>query len=158
MSQPADQTLSDKLIERLCRALLLSDNPRRDRAMLQLFLHCDCSVREILDLRLADVDLAAGRVRWRRGGREMWQELSPEVRSALRDYAQRERRGPCDRFFTTRLGHPVSRPQVVRLFRFLQRESGIGDLTPLTLRQRRHRLLAQQQPLQAWLQLRQTWR
>ncbi len=154
MSHPADHTTSDKVIERLWRALLFSKNPRRDRAMLLLFLQCTCSAREVIELREEDVDLAAGRIRWRRGGREMWEELNGEALTALRDYHRRERRGPCDRFFTTRLGHPVSRAQVARLFRFLEKETGVENLNPVTLRATRQRLLLQREPLRALMQWR----
>ncbi len=146
--------LSDKLIDRLYRALLLSKNPRRDRAILRLFLHFGCSVRDIVELEDGDVDLAAGTLRWRRPGRETVEELPGDLLVALKDYYQRERRGPSGRFFTTRLGHPLPRAQVVRLFRFLQRESGRSDLNPNTLREHHRRIMIQQEPARAWTALR----
>lgn len=150
---PALPNLTDKLIEKLYRALLLSRNPRRDRAILQVFLHYGCTVKDLIELREEDVDLAAGRIRWR-NGRETWLALHPDALQAIRDYCQRERRGNCDRLFTTRLGHPLSRAQVAQLFRFLQRESGLANLNPNSLRDRRLQMLARQEPLQAWLAMR----
>lgn len=151
-NSPALPDLTDKLIERLQRALLLSRNPRRDRAILQLFLHCGCTVKDVLSLRGEDVDLAGGRIRW--SGRETWVPLHPDAQRAIREYNLRERRGQDERLFTTRLGHPLSRAQVMQLFRFLQRESGLNELNPNTLRERHHRILSRQEPLKAWQAMR----
>lgn len=151
-NSPALPDLTDKLIERLHRALLLSPNPRRDRALLQLFLHYGCTVKDVLALREEDVDLAATRIRW--GGRETWVPLHPDAQIAIREYCLRERRGHGDRLFTTRLGHPLPRAQVMQVFRFLQRESGLTDLNPNTLRERHRQILSRQEPLKAWMALR----
>lgn len=152
-NSPALPNLTDELIERLYRALLLSRNPRRDRAILQLFLHYGCTVKDVIEVRQEDVDLAAGHIRWR-NGREVWTALHPDALGAIRDYGLRERRGSGERLFTTRLGHPLSRAQVMQLFRFLQRESGLTNLNPNSLRDRRRQLLSRQEPLQAWLAMR----
>lgn len=148
--------LNDKLIDRMYRALLLSENPRRDRAILRLFLHHGCTVRDVVELEVGDVDLAAGRIRWRRSGRETADELPADLVIALKDYFHRERRGPSERFFTTRLGHPLPRAQVLRLFRFLQRESGRADLNPNTLREHHRRMLFAEAPARAWTALRKS--
>lgn len=152
-NSPALPNLTDKLIERLHRALLLSRNPRRDRAILQLFLHYGCTLKDVIDLREEDVDLTAGRVRWR-NGREVWTDLHPDAQGAIRDYCLRERRDNSERLFTTRLGHPLSRAQVMQFFRFLQRESGLANLNPKSMRERRRQMLSHQEPLQAWLAMR----
>lgn len=136
MTQPADRNLPDRLRERLWRALLFAQHPRRDRALLALLLYTTCTPREAIELREEDVDLGSGRVRWRRAGREVWEELPSEAVAALRDYRRQEHRGGEEgrRFFTSRLGHPLSPAQVVRLFRFLERETGLRGLNPVTLR------------------------
>lgn len=148
--------LNDKLIDRMYRALLLSENPRRDRAILRLFLQFGCTVRDVVALEAGDVDLAAGTIRWRRSGRGTAEDLPADLLIALKDYYHRERRGPSGRFFTTRLGHPLPRAQVVRLFRFLQRESGRSDLNPNTLREHHRRMLIAEAPARAWTALRRS--
>lgn len=150
---PALPDLTDKLIERLYRALLLSPNPRRDRAILQLFLHCGCTVKDLISLREEDVDLTAGRIRWRHRG-DAWTPLHPDALRAIRDYCLCERRGCVEQLFTTRLGHPLSRRQVTQVVRFLQRESGLTNLNPNTLRERWRRNLLHREPVQAWRAMR----
>lgn len=150
---PALPGLDDKLIAKLFRALLLSPNPRRDRAILRIFLHFGCSVKDVLQLEESDVDLAAGRIRWRRGNGEFWTTLPAEVVRDIRNYCHRERRARCPQLFTTRLGHPLTQAQVQRLFRFLQKESGRSDLNPCTLRERHRQMQRQQADLPAWVAL-----
>lgn len=150
-NSPALPELTDKLIDRLYRSLLLSPNPRRDRAILQLFLHFGCTVKDILALTVDDLDLNQGRIRWHRDGRAYWRPLPPGPRGALKDYCERERRGEINRLFTTRLGHPISRSQVMQIFRFLQRESGLDDLNPNTMRERHRHLLFQPEQMAALL-------
>lgn len=150
---PALPGLNDKLIAKLYRALLLSPNPRRDRAILQIFLHFGCSVKDVIHLEEVDVDLAARRIRWRRGDEEIWTDLPAAVARDIRDYCQRERRARCPRLFTTRLGHPLSQPQVQRLFRFLRKESGLAEINPYTLRERHRQRQRQLASLPAWVVL-----
>lgn len=126
--------LTDKTIERLLRALLLSENPRRDRAILRLFLQYGCSVRDIITILESDVDLSAGRIRWARRNDTDWVPLSDKVRRDIADYHKRERLPRCPHLFTTRLGRPLTPTQVMRIFKFLERESGL-KVSPQTLRQ-----------------------
>lgn len=146
--------LTEKSIQKLFRALLLSPNPRRDRAILRLFLHFGCSVRELIALEESDVDLAAGRIRWRLSTPRKWSDLPQPALRDLADYIKRERRARCARLFTSRLGHPLTRVQVAKIFRFLQKETGMGELTPHLLRERHRRLIRQQSPAPLWLALR----
>lgn len=147
---PALPGLTDKLIDKLFRALLLSPNPRRDRAILQLFLHFGCSVKDVLRLEEVDIDLIGRRIRWRRDGRSIWTDLPEEAARAIGDYCRRERRARCSRLFTTRLGHPLTQAQIHRLFRYLQKESGLADINPYTLRERHRRLQQAQKDVTAW--------
>lgn len=143
--------LTDKAIQKLLRALLLSPNPRRDRAILQLFLHYGCSVRDVISLEEADVDLAAGRIRWRLRGQDLWSPLPPAVAQDIADYCRRERRARSPRLFTTRLGHPLSYAHVARIFRFLEREAGLPGINPLALREHHRNLLGRDNPAPLWI-------
>ncbi len=143
--------LTDKTIQKLFRALLLSPNPRRDRAILQLFLHYGCSVRDIIAMEEGDVDLAAGKIRWRLRGEGVWSPLPAPVLRDIGDYCRRERRARCPRLFTTRLGHPLSYAQVQRIFRFLHKEAGLSGLSPVFLRERHRHLLGRDNPAPLWV-------
>lgn len=139
--------LDDKALQKIFRALVLSRNPRRDRALLQLFLHFGCSVKDVTSLEAVDVDLPGGRIRWHRNGQERYAPLPQAVLQDLKTYWQRERRARTARFFTSRMGHPLTHAQVLQLFRTLQKETAIQELHPYGLRQRHQALLRQRTPL-----------
>lgn len=139
-----------ELRERVLRCCLLSETPLRDRAILQLFLDHACSVPDVLGLRLEDVDLQAGTVRWR------LRHPAPVPAAAgslerVRDYVQRERRSSSRHLFVTRLGLPLAEEHVRTIFAFARREAELGWLTPETLRTRLLALLAERDPAGAWL-------
>lgn len=152
-SKDCTAELTDKTIERLFRALLLSENPRRDRAILHLFLRFGCTVREVITLMVADVDLPAGRIRWTRRNDTAWVPLPDEVRRDIADYCGRERICSCAQMFTTRLGRPLTPTQVMRIFKFLERESGL-KVSPQTLRQWHIQNVRERISIPGWVVLR----
>lgn len=146
-------SLDDKVIQKLYRALLLSSNPKRDRAMLHLFLNFGCSINDIISLKEEDVDLVNGLIYWAKDGRRICSPLPSEIIPDLVDYVKRERRTHCDRFFVTRLGHPIKKAHVQRVFAFLQREANVA-VTPHSLRQRHYQLIRQSKTVPALVALR----
>ncbi len=152
--QDTKNTLDERVIMKLQRTLLLSPNPKRDRAILQLFLHFGCTVKDIVDLRFEDVDLSNGKVYWNKTASDRISSTLPQaVLPDLVDYVKRERRAQCERFFVTRLGHPMRKAQVQRVFSFLQRESGVL-VSPYTLRLRHYELIKQSKTIPTLVALR----
>lgn len=132
------------------RALYLTPDPRRNRALLHLTIAFGCIPADLAGLRLEDVDLTGGRIRWRRAA-GLAAPLSRPLVDDLRDYLERERRGRSSQLFLTRLGHPLTARTLALLFRRLGREVGSGQLSPAALRQRRLRLLRAAGGAAPWL-------
>lgn len=149
----ARNSLDNKVIQKLYRALLLSPNPKRDRAMLHLFLNFGCSINDIINLKEEDVDLVNGLIYWAKDGQRICSPLPAEILPDLVDYVRRERRTHCDRFFVTRIGHPMKKAHVQRVFAFLQREANVV-VTPESLRQRHYQLIRQTKTVPALVALR----
>ncbi|MBX6350637.1 MAG: tyrosine-type recombinase/integrase [Clostridia bacterium] len=137
--------------DRLLAAAGRSATPYRDRALLQVFLAFGPSVRDVLALEVGHVNFPAARLRWPRGGdgaREV--SLPPDLLADLVKYVALERNPRSPALFTTRLGHPLGRQQVDRLFRRLARESGIA-VTPGLLRRESFVRKLEEQPAAAVL-------
>ncbi|MBX6378545.1 MAG: site-specific integrase [Clostridia bacterium] len=142
--------------EKLYKSLLLSSTPRRDRAILQLFLHFGCSARDIANLELSDLDLRQGRLRWNRPEGTVVAPLPADVVYDLRQYVERERRGRSSRLFLTPLGHPVTVRHVLGILRRLQRDTGVQLSPSITRSRHRQAFTAAVTPPQLLL-LRRRW-
>ena len=139
--------LSRAGLERIYRTLILSPQPRRDRALLTWMLSLGSTPRQVVRLATADVDLERGHLRWNDarhanqtgldGYTPYEVQLPQELLHDLRDYFLRERVARTDRMFVTRLGHPTTTLAVQHLFTWIQRQTGYAWLTPQYLRERR---------------------
>ncbi|MDI3299255.1 MAG: tyrosine-type recombinase/integrase [Bacillota bacterium] len=137
------------------RALRLTPQPRRNRALLHLTIAFGCMPDDLAQLRLEDIDLKSQRIRWRKAGGTA--RLSEPLLDDLQQYVERERRGRGERLFLTRLGHPVEVRTLALFFRRLAREVGDAHLSPLALRERRLRLLLERHRAAAWARHRGRW-
>ncbi len=116
--------------------LLAQPNPRfamavRDKAIMALFYSTGIRLNELLQLELADLDLADGsiRVRHGKGGKERVLPLGSTSRAALCAYLERVRRNQEEqRLFLKANGQPMSASLVRQAIRACQRKAGI--ITP----------------------------
>lgn len=120
---------------------------RRDRAMFELLYSCGLRTREVLDLRLQDVDLARGEVRVKGKGRKervvpfgkpagrAVAEYLAEARTELLRGLPPEAREGQDRVFVSRNGAALSPSDVRRRLLAAVHRSGMATkLSPHTLR------------------------
>ncbi len=120
---------------------------RRDRAMFELLYSCGLRTREVLDLRLQDVDLARGEVRVKGKGRKervvpfgkpagrAVAEYLAEARAELLRGLPPEAREGQDRVFVSRNGAALSPSDVRRRLLAAVHRSGMATkLSPHTLR------------------------
>jgi integrase/recombinase XerD len=113
----------------------------RDRALLGLMYGCGLRATEAIELELADLDLAARRLRTRAGGAK--QRVVPvrgDVAAALRAWLEHGRprlareRGE-SRLFLNRSGHGLTRQGLYKIVQRHARTAGLeGRLSPHTLR------------------------
>jgi site-specific recombinase XerD len=110
---------------------------QRDLAMVELMMKTGLRVSELVDLTLADVELAerAGRVivREGKGGKYREVPLSKEVRYALETYLQERREGESQRLFLGQRG-PLNVPGVQYLVAKYAYQARLADVTPHSLR------------------------
>lgn len=85
-------------------------NPKRDYAILRMFLHCGARLSEVLKLELAHVNPTGGFVRLGAcGERDRLVPLSEETGNALKAYLQVRPAVPSPRVFINRNGNPISK-------------------------------------------------
>ena len=88
-------------------------NPRRDYAILRLFLHCGARLSEVLHLDLDDINLDEMYVRLDANGkRDRLVPLSEETARALQDYLRERPDVPSPRVFINRSRKPISKGAV----------------------------------------------
>jgi integrase/recombinase XerD len=130
---------ADKLLQAPPR-----DTPQglRDRAMLELMYGSGLRVSELVDLKLAALDLAAGLVRpMGKGAKERQTPLGEAAADCLSQYIRGARpqllgkHAPVDALFLTERGLPMTRTHFWRLIQQYARACGIRrHITPHTLR------------------------
>jgi integrase/recombinase XerD len=115
---------------------------RRDRAALECLYATGCRASEVVGLRPADVDLAAGTARCvGKGDKQRIVPLGRRARDALRDYLARDRpvliaRSPrTETIFVSRRGRPLSRVTLWGIVKTHARSAGLpATVSPHTLR------------------------
>lgn len=135
------QVLTGKEVERFL------DQPRaesakgiRDKAMLELLYATGIRVSELIALRVEEVNLAAGHIRFLSGKKERTVPLYPRAIAALRDYMSNVRPhltvSPEEStLFTNMSGEPMSRQGFWKLVKHYQAMAGIEkEITPQMLR------------------------
>jgi site-specific recombinase XerD len=109
----------------------------RDLAMIEMMMKTGLRVSELVDLTLADVELAerAGRVivREGKGGKYREVPLSKEVRYALETYLQKRSDDESQRLFLGQRG-PLNVPGVQYLVAKYAYQARLADVTPHSLR------------------------
>jgi len=111
----------------------------RDWAVIQVLLGAGLKLGELIELRLADVQLGANppslvvRGTSEEPGREV--PLEPEISDALRVYLLARRAAPgVEHLFVNRDGNPLSTRSVQRLIRHYAKEAELDNLTTQSLR------------------------
>jgi integrase/recombinase XerC len=112
---------------------------RRDMAIAQLMYGAGLRVGEVVELRLADVEIRdkSGRVLIRQGKglKERTVPVGVEVRRALRDYLELRPAGATEVLFVSRTGKPIHARDVERAIAEAARQAGLEqEVTPHTLR------------------------
>ena len=115
---------------------------RRDRAMLEMMYGSGLRVSELVSLRAAQVDLAAGLVRpFGKGGKERQVPLGDAAKAGLVAYLETSRpklmgdKPVVDALFVTDHGGPMTREHFFRLVQNYAQEAQIArSVTPHTLR------------------------
>src|SRR5690606_11285577 len=100
---------------RLLEAAKTTHHPARDHAIFRLFLTSGCTLSELIGLKLEDVDLASGWIRFMgRGGISRTLPLSAGASAALARYLEIRAKAPADphALFLNRLGRPVTKGAV----------------------------------------------
>ena len=153
-ADPAEEVGSPRLAHRLPPVLGVDEveklleapdtgNPLglRDRALLELLYAAGLRVSEAVNLRVGDLDMAAGLVRCLgKGERERIVPVGEEALRVLGAYLRRARpgflRGRSSRYlFLNRRGRPLTRQTVWKLLKRYARQAGINrEITPHTLR------------------------
>ena len=134
------RVLTDDQVNRLLQTVCNQDSlARRDRAILLLLLDTGIKVRELIDLRVDDLDLNVGSAYvWigedlHSGGRCL--KLGPETCAALRTYLRIRSSAPgVDRLFVSRQGQSLSARTVQRLVSSYARAAGLDGVSAQTLR------------------------
>lgn len=110
---------------------------RRDMAIAQLMYSAGLRVGEVVELRLADVEIRdrSGRalIRQGKGLKERTVPLGADVRRALKDYLELRPRGSAEALFVSRTGKPLHSRDVERAIAEAARQAGC-EVTPHTLR------------------------
>jgi integrase/recombinase XerC len=139
-SEPSPRILTADQVNKLLQAVSDQDSlARRDRAMLLLLLDTGIKVRELVDLRVDDLDLSVGTgYVWigedlQSGGRCL--TLGPETCAALRAYLRIRSSAPgVDELFVSRQGQSLSARTVQRLVSSYARAAGLEGVSAQTLR------------------------
>ena len=112
----------------------------RDLSIAALMLFCGLRFREVLTLRLKDLDLLGEEIRVSgKGDRDRVLPLAPYVRKALSAYLDRERPpSRCDAVFLNlkgpARGSPMTPTGLLVLFRYHRYRSGVREANPHRLR------------------------
>ena len=150
---PAQGLIPDKSTQKLPEILtskeveLLLEQPKcidpkgyRDKAMLELLYATGIRVTELIDLNIADVNLAAGVIRCASRNRERFIPMYPAAVKALSDYITLVRPQmimmPDEQsLFVNVSGERMSRQGFWKIVKHYQKKAGIEkDITPHTLR------------------------
>lgn len=135
------QVLSSKEVERFLDQLKGEDAKSvRDRAMLELLYATGIRVTELIELRVWEVDLEEGYIRFSSKGKVRTVPLYPRAVIALEDYLTNVR--PClltapeeETLFLNMSGGPMSRQGFWKLIKHYQALAGIErEITPQILR------------------------
>lgn len=140
-STPPRRVLEDEQVQEMLSAAghHMDGLSQRNRAILLVLLDTGIKVRELIDLRVYDLDLSLGRgyVRVREdlsvGGRPL--QLSPETNAALHAYMRV--RSPAlgvDHLFVSRQGRPLSARSLQRLVTECARAAGLEGVSARTFR------------------------
>lgn len=117
-----------------------SNKAIRDRAMLELLYATGMRVSELVDLKVDDLNLAAGYIRCDDNGRERMIPCGGAAQEALKDYVRNARPAMISRadekaLFVNCNGTSLSRQGLWKLLKQYAKRAGIGtDITPYTLR------------------------
>lgn len=117
-----------------------SNKAIRDRAMLELLYATGMRVSELVDLKVDDLNLAAGYIRCDDNGRERMIPCGCAAQEALKDYVRNARPAMISRadekaLFVNCNGTSLSRQGLWKLLKQYAKRAGIGtDITPYTLR------------------------
>jgi integrase/recombinase XerD len=112
----------------------------RDLAIAALMLLCGLRSREVLSLKLGDVNLLEEEIRvWGKGDKDRVLPIAPYLRRALSSYLDRERpTTKHDLLFVNlkapRRGSPMTKDGLRELFRYHRRRSGVTKGNPHRLR------------------------
>ncbi|RJQ45511.1 MAG: site-specific tyrosine recombinase XerD [Gaiellales bacterium] len=113
----------------------------RDRAMMELLYGAGLRVSELVDLRLADIDIEGGYVRcFGKGSKERMVPFGEPAAAAIERYLRLGRRlfggeVKTDHLFLNRFGRGLTRQSIHRIIAGYAREAGLSrKITPHTLR------------------------
>ncbi len=99
---------------------------KRDMAIVILFLHTGLRVSELTGLELANVDLVTNQIKiTRKGNKEQYLHLNPEVARALEDYLANRPEARNGRFFVGTTGSNLERRRVYGIVRTYLKLAGI---------------------------------
>ncbi len=135
---------------RLLRGAADSACPCRDRAILHLIWWLALTAQDVVALRLQDVDLVAGTIRWGQGRSGL---LPADALAALTAYVSTERARHGAALFCDRHGRPLGPAAIARIFTRLRRTTGVA-VDPHTLRLAALYRLLRRDPLRALTALR----
>ena len=130
MRRREPEYLSDGECARLLDAVASDARPEvkeRNTAVILLFLHLGVRVSELVNLRMGDVDLEAGRIRVsRKGNKEQYLPLNSEALRSLRNYTAKRPQPRDGRFFVDSRGQALSRTSVYNMVRRYLHLAGIS--------------------------------
>lgn len=115
-----------------------SPKERRDKAMLELLYATGIHVSELVQLKLADINLPVGFLTCRRKNREKSVPFGKNAKEALEGYLVEARprllKDEADWLFPNCNGGPLSRQGFWKIIKYYGRQAGIqADITPHTL-------------------------
>lgn len=130
MPRREPEYLSDGECARLLDAVASNARPEvkeRNTAVILLFLHLGVRVSELVNLRMGDVDLEAGRIKVsRKGNKEQYLPLNSEALRSLRNYTAKRLQPRDGRFFVDSRGQALSRTSVYNMVRRYLHLAGIS--------------------------------
>lgn len=140
-TQKLPEILTNKEVELLlAQPMCVDAKGYRDKAMLELLYATGIRVTELIELRLADVNLNAGIIRCESRGKSRIIPLYPKAIKAMEDYITLVRPQmiaiPDEQaLFVNVSGEAMSRQGFWKILKFYQKKAGIEkDITPHTLR------------------------
>jgi site-specific recombinase XerD len=136
--------LSEAQVLRLLRAARADGTePKRDYAILRLFLHCGASLSEVLAMRLQDVNLTQSYVRLAWGSAHARVvPLSDETRHAIAQYINVRPTSDHEKLFLSRWGLPITKGAIYHMLAKCKSSANLGAEAKVTTQTLRHTCFA----------------